>query len=723
MTATCKSLTFKLKPLVIIISVAFSNIALINLAFAEEPAVETEKLNVAKADDAKLSDSNTSETLELGEITVTGTKRNQKVQDAVQSVTVFEEEDTIGMQYGLDVFKYIPNVTFQSASFLPTVRGLDGNGIATGGGGAVSGARPRMTNYIDGVARTYGATPDGQGSFWDIEQVEVYKGSQSTQLGRNSIAGAIVQTTKDPKFKDEYAVQAGMHDEGFTYNAAFMANKKISDQVAIRLTGETINGENFIDYSDFQGTGLSSSNKSDLGDNKFTRFRFKTLVAPSAIPDLVIKLTLDSERSGNSYTSDLVDAGGGRQVVDAGNYGYYRSFNTVSALSATYELNNEWTLDSILSYQRANTNFGPPIVGNPDPTAYLDFTFSVHETTFEPKLNYQSSTSRTNAVLGAFYLTRSRTDFGAPGSAFALTAEDEASTKSLFADATVELNKEWDILLGGRLERDKQERSFSAFAGLLALDFKESNNVFLPKIGATYHFTPYASLSLLNYQGYTASGGGLSFVTFTPYSYDKESANTTELVARSQWFNRTLTANANLFYTRLKDTQVNAIGPAGPTDSIYLNLEKAKTYGAEFELGYQPTKSDKAFFSLGLLQTKIQDFGDAANNVNNGNDFALSPSITARIGGYSEVYPNLTLGADVSYTGERYSDYQNTKEDELDSYAIANINARYKYKNATLTGYVNNLFNQYAEYTTSTLFNQAQVNAPRIVGMNVRLDF
>ena len=700
---------FRLNIVALSISMAFSS-----QAFAEEiqiPEKETEK-------------STSKENVELQEVVVTGTKRSQVLQEAVQSVTVFEEQDTIGMQYGLDVLKYVPNITLQSSTFLPTVRGLDGNGISAGGGGAVSGANPRMTNYIDGVARTYGASPDGMGSFWDIEQIEVYKGSQSTQLGRNSIAGAIVQTTKDPKFKDEYAVQAGVHDQNFTYNAAFMANKKISDQLAIRFTGETINGENFIDYSNYQGPGMSGSDRGDLGDTKYTRYRFKALLAPTDFPDLLVKLSVDSERSGNTYSSDSVDAGGrDRELTQAAFYTHYASANNVTALSADYTLNSEWSISSILSYQNAKTNFGPPIVGNPNPADHLDFTFSMHETVFEPKVNYHSKDTRTNAVIGAYYLTRSRNDSGKPGSAFALTAEDETTTRPLYADSSVQVSDSWDILLGGRLEQNEQKRNFSAFGGLLALNLNEKNDVFLPKVGATYHFTEDASLSLLSYKGYTPSGGGVSFTSFTPYLYDKETATTTELVSRTQWLNRKLTANANIFYTRLKDAQVSGIGPSGPNDGIYVNAEKVKTYGAEFALTYAPNKKDKAFLSVGLLNTEIEDFGSAANNANNGNELAFSPDVTARIGGYSEVYPNLTVGGDVSYSGKRYSEYQNSKENELDSYSVTNVNARYQYKNATITGYVNNLFNQYVVYAAFTGFGTVNVNAPRTVGLNVRLDF
>lgn len=699
---------FKIKLITFSVCAALSQFTL-----AEENTIDTEKLNTEVAEPIKLE-----------EITVTGTKRNQKIQDAVQSVTVFESQDTIGKQNSLDALKYLPNVTNQSNTFLPTVRGLDGNGIGAGGGGAVSGASPRMTNYIDGVARTYSATPDGQGGLWDIEQIEVYKGSQSTQLGRNSIAGAIVQTTKDPKFKDEYAMQAGMHDQNFTYNAALMANKKISDQVAIRFTAETISGSSFIDFSDLQATGLTTSDKNNIGDTKSTRYRLKTLFAPSAIPDLAIKFSLDNERIGNSYAYDLVDEDTSRSRKLVNNpSGRYNSSNTVAALSSTYTINNEFTLDSILSYQTSKTKFGAPEDGNPNPASFLDFTFSVHETVFEPKISYQSSKDRTNGVLGAFYLTRSRTDTGEPGSSFALNADDKSSTESIYGDATIQVAKDWDILVGARLEKDQQKRDFSAFGGLLALNFNVTNNAFLPKIGATYHVTQDASVSLLTYKGYTASGGGLSFVTFTPYAFNKETAQTTELVTRTQWFNKTLTANANIFYTRLKDLQVSAIGPAGPLDAIYSNLEKAQTVGAEFELAYAPDAKTKTFLSLGLLKTKIDDFGSTANNQFNGNELALSPSATARIGVYREIYPNLTIGADASYTAKRYSDYQNTEVDELPSYVVANLNARYRYKNATITSYVNNIGNKFVETSKTMAFNQVYVNAPRTVGVNVKLDY
>ena len=654
------------------------------------------------------------------QVVVTGTKRSQARQQATQSVSVLSEPDTIGMQSGFDVFTRVPNVTFQTDSFLPTVRGVDGNGVAAGGGGAVTGANPRISNYVDGVARTYGATPDGQGSFWDMAQVEIYKGAQSTQLGQNSIAGAIVQTTQDPKFKDGFAVQAGAHDKRATYNAAFMVNKTLGEQFAIRLTGEGIDGKTPIDYSGFTGTGLTAADRDELGRTRYARLRFKALYTPSDA--LALKLTVEQERRKNPYTPDGASNTSRRELID-GSYGSFDSENNIVALNVNYEVSREWVFDAVLSQQKATTKFGPPVVGSPDRAAFLDFTFSSDEIAFEPKLVYKAASGRTAAVMGAFIKDRKRDDLGLPGSIFPLNADDRARSRSLFADATIQLAPAWDVLAAARLQSDQQKRSFTAVDGLFAYAFDDRNRAFLPKLGVTYRHSADASFSAVAYKGYNGGGGGVSFLTLTPYRYQKETSQTIELVSRTQWLDRKLTANANVFVTQLKDAQASGIGPSGPQDSIYLNIAKVKTQGLEVDLAWQPDARSKVQFALGLLDAKIVDFGSAANNGNNGNQLAYAPRVTANLGGSVEVLPRLRIGADVAFQGKRFNDFENTPQDRMPSHVVANLHAQYRIGGVTLTGYVNNLFDRLVQYTRSTAFNQVNVNDPRTLGVNLKFGY
>jgi iron complex outermembrane recepter protein len=657
-------------------------------------------------------------------VVVTGTKRKQIQQETTQSIVVLTERDTIGMQNGFDVFLRLPNVVQESKQFLPTVRGLNGNGVAAGGGGAVSGASPRMSSYVDGVARTYGASPDGQGSFWDMAQVEVYRGAQSTLFGQNSIVGVIVQTTKNPVFKDEFAAQVGARDERTTYNAAFMFNKALGDRFAVRVTGEAADGKNAVDYGTFAGTGLTADDKDELGRLKYGRYRVKALYVP--IDQLSLKFAFEEERRRNPYPPDIA-AISGRREARPDVYGYFDSKNRIASLAASYEIGSEWTFDAVLSQQKAKTNFGPPVVGRADPAKFLDFTFTSNEIAFEPKLVYKSAQGRTGAVIGVYAKRRTRDDLGKPGSSFVLTADDRVTSRSVYADATIQFSSAWDLLLAGRYQDDQQKRDFSAFDGALAFGFDERNKIFLPKLGVTFHVSSDASFSVTAYKGYNASGGGVSFISFTPYLFKKETSETVELVSRTQWLDRKLTVNANVFYTQLKDTQASGVGPAGPDDSIYLNIAKARSQGLEIDLVYQLSKQSRINFALGLLNTKIVNFGSAANDDINGNQLPLAPRVTANVGVSVDVLNSLTVGGDVAFVGKRFSDFDNRPENRVGSATVANFHAQYRVGGLTVTGFINNVFDRLVQRSRTAggagFSGFAYINDPRTAGVNMKFEF
>lgn len=174
----------------------------------------------------------TAATQTLDTINVTGTKRKQTEQDATQSLSVLKPDELQNERDAVDALARVPNMTFGSRSGLPTVRGVDGNGVASGGGGAVSGGRPRFLTYVDGVARSYSYAPDGNLTLWDVRQIEIYRGAQTTTLGRNSGAGAMVITTIDPVFENQAALLLGYRSARSTWNAASVVNR--ADPIRLR---------------------------------------------------------------------------------------------------------------------------------------------------------------------------------------------------------------------------------------------------------------------------------------------------------------------------------------------------------------------------------------------------------------------------------------------------------------------------------------------------------
>ena len=132
-------------------------------------------------------------------------------------------------------------------------------GLVSGGG---SGGL--ATVYVDGAPipeRHLNTTPL---DLWDVAQVEILRGPQSTLQGRNALAGAIVIRTQDPTFDwtgrarvlmaeadervfsfagggpiivDQLAFRVSIEDrksDGHTYNITRQANEAPSDSTTVR---------------------------------------------------------------------------------------------------------------------------------------------------------------------------------------------------------------------------------------------------------------------------------------------------------------------------------------------------------------------------------------------------------------------------------------------------------------------------------------------------------
>jgi outer membrane receptor protein involved in Fe transport len=651
-------------------------------------------------------------------VTVTGTKRRQAEQEATQSLTVLKPEDFAAEQDAFDALTRVPNLTPSSRSGLPVVRGVDGNGVAFGGGGAVSGGRPRFSTYVDGVARSYSYAPDGNLTLWDVKQLEVYRGAQTTTLGRNSGAGALVATTNDPVQENQGAVLAGIRSQRSTWNAAAMVNRALIDDLAVRFTAEGTHGTTWRNPvgAQFGGKSLDALERQD-----FERYRLKALWSPNALPGLALRFTHDTQSDAQPNAVDTVTGNDLRtRQIDAVNYSFFARRNTTTSLQATLDLGGGWSAETVLARQRAETLGIPPVPGS---DTFLDIFARTTETSVEPKLVYAAGGSRTSAVIGAFWLKRDRDEGGAPGSAFPYSAVDTAKARSLYADARLEFAPSWDVLLGLRAERETQQRDFVSPVGL-ALNFDRSISKVLPKLGAEYRFNPDAALGLVAYRGYQAGGGGVSFQSFTPYLFEPETSTTAEITWRSQWLARRLTVNANLFSTRFKGYQLSGIGPGGPEDTIFLNADRVASRGAELSLVWRATEALDVSAQLGLLRARIDRFDEGANSAVNGNRLPYAPRTTARFGARWQPVAGLALNGSVYASGELFSNYQNTDDARVPGYTLIDLSASWKYQAATITAFVNNVADRFYVYSRQASFGGfGQAGPPRTVGGSARMDF
>ncbi|MEM9055222.1 MAG: TonB-dependent receptor plug domain-containing protein, partial [Pseudomonadota bacterium] len=149
-------------------------------------------------------------------IIVLGTKIEQSLQDLEVSAEIFNEERLNREQITelSELLLKVPNVTTvggADANF--SIRGIGRSGVGGAGQGVTSSV------YVDGSPITSLNFNRGPLGLWDVDQVEVLRGPQSSVQGRNALAGGIFIKTADPTFEPEGKFRASYAD-GETYQLA-----------------------------------------------------------------------------------------------------------------------------------------------------------------------------------------------------------------------------------------------------------------------------------------------------------------------------------------------------------------------------------------------------------------------------------------------------------------------------------------------------------------------
>lgn len=659
----------------------------------------------------------------LEEVIVRGQKLALELQDVASSVVVVSGDDLDQPAYSdiEDYLRDLPNVLYDSGGTAPTVRGVYGGGVAGGADGAISGGRPRLTTYVDGVPRSFSFLPNGVPLTWDVEQLEFYRGAQSMGIGRNAIAGAIVVTTTDPVDEFEWAAQLGVRSEDTTTSGALMLNVPlVSDRLALRVTADGHEGESFVDYA---GPDLGPFNESIRRDEGH-RIRAKLEWHPEGYSqETSVKLAYEQQQVRRPSPEDVVDLTGDATLTNPFVIASFQLDNELLSLELRKRFNEHWSLYGITSYQEASET--GPSIDPANPAFYLDVFADSEEWTQELRLNYESvgyalSSRPVTAAIGAFYFARDRIEGGTPGSAFPYDATDEASTLAGFFDAVIPVGP-IDLLAGGRWEREHQDRDFTSAAFGIELDYDRSQSIFLPKGGLRLNIDDDRSLTALYYRGYSPAAAGFSAFALNPapYTFERETSDTVELAWRSRSPERGITFNANLFETRYRGQQLTE--PGG--DFRIVNATRTRYRGVEADITWRASELYEVDAAIGLLDTAIVSFGTPEGNAFNGNELGFAPGLTARIGLTWNATPALQLAATARYSGEYYTYFDNEPADEVPDAATLDLRARFDYRALTLFAYAENVFDRFYATSIDTGFGTRNIARPRTIGLAVRVSF
>lgn len=187
--------------------------------------------------------------IQLDQIVIYGDRTTTNIDNSTASVAVVDErtlsQPTI--QNYTDAYRHIANVStgdWTESGFI--IRGVNSEGLTPGGLGA-----PLASFYVDGVQQTVEGTRRGLRGAFDLEQLEVYRGPQSTLTGRAALAGAVYLRTKDPEFARSGAAQLTYgSDNHKQIGLAF--GDAIGDRLAYRISGEYSRKDSDLNYPSYE---------------------------------------------------------------------------------------------------------------------------------------------------------------------------------------------------------------------------------------------------------------------------------------------------------------------------------------------------------------------------------------------------------------------------------------------------------------------------------------
>jgi outer membrane receptor protein involved in Fe transport len=676
-------------------------------------------------------------------VIVKGQKVDTALQDVASSVEVVTSmeiaREPIRDLY--DIVDRIPNVTTSYGDLGFAIRGIDQRGIGGSGRGQT------LTIYVDDASLGNYTTFFGPLDAWDLGQVEVYRGPQSTNFGRNSLAGAIYVRSEDPSYESDLRARLEAGEYGSFQIAAAGGGAIIDDKLAWRAAVQHRKSDGFID-----NTFL----KRDADSTEVTSGRFKLLW--DAADDIRIIST-------TSYTENFA----GEDGVNPGS-GFSReaSYDTpgqegtktwIQSINATWEINEKWTIQSITAYQTTDYTRIEDYDVTPAPISSLNRVGTDESTSQEFRLKYFGD--RLSGVLGAYYTDTSTdyTDSFTIPLAFAypqlplanLVARDSyidyaAENYAFFLDGEYALTDEVHFLFGGRYDNETQtndaisdtqilgdipaiyEPLLLPLTGIQQERSETEFDAFLPKAGVRWEPSETSTYAFVVQKAYRAGGSEISALDGSLTFYDPEYLWNYELSTRQSLMNGRMTWNGNIYYADWTDQQVSVQVPGAPNFFTTANAGESTIYGIETDISYRLTDAVEVYGGAGYAHTEFDDFPDPSDPGENlaGNAFPFAPEWTLNAGIDYQSDKGIFGGVDINYQSESFSDQENENLNEVKARTLINARVGYAFNESwRLSVNARNLLDKdyYSFLNRSGSGGFSRLGDPRVVTVRLDADF
>ncbi|AYV48956.1 TonB-dependent receptor [Caulobacter flavus] len=332
---------------------------------------------------------------QVDQVVVTGEKASRSVQDTVTSVAVTTAR-TIEREQIRDFYDVIAKTANMSETYGKsgfTIRGVANNNVSGGGTGGLA------TVYVDGAAIPERAMYGGPLDMWDVGQVEIFRGPQSTLQGRNALAGAVIVRTTDPTSDWNFKVRASTAS-GDDRSIAFAGGGPIvADQLAFRVAFEDHTADGFI---------YNTTRKADDDTLDSRMIRGKLLLTPASAEGFkaIATYSRNERKSGYLYTYSRTDTPDyyDHRVTTTNSPNTSDITTDIATLEVEQKLSQRFILSGVASWsqvdlvQRYDGDLGPQTL------SYGGQDEMIETSSQEVRLNYEGE--RLKGLVGLYHATR-----------------------------------------------------------------------------------------------------------------------------------------------------------------------------------------------------------------------------------------------------------------------------------------------------------------------------
>jgi outer membrane receptor protein involved in Fe transport len=655
-------------------------------------------------------------------IVVTGERAKRSLKDTPSSVVVFDKRD-IDRLAAVDriqqLLALVPNVLIATSRDAPSIRGQNSVGVLQGLPAFLGGARPRTVMQIDGRTVTFNEFTNSSEGLWDVDHVEVFRSPQTTTQGVNSIGGAIFIHTADPTLDYEARARVIVGQSQRRQGSAVMSGPLVGDQLAFRIGADV--------YRSVAGTDQSGPvvGVRDLNHDRYWTTRAKVLAQPRAVPGLKV-LTTYAHTHSQAPQAELALHPFHERRNDRYYIGYIKTDVDSVTSAINYEIGKALESRTTLSWGRTRSQRFAPV-------GFGQTRMNGGDRSVESIVDWKPAGPLSGAGGISFQGFDLDQDIDLSAARLGVgTFADRQRSAGLFGELTWHPAPRVSVTAGARYQSDsKRRRGVLRMGPDLPLDYDKTTHAFLPKVSAAYDVTGDIRVGALVQRAYNPGGVTLDPAHRTQLEFKPEYLWDYEAFTRASLLGGRLNVTGNLFYNAMRDAQreldFDLSSPGGQVRLLQIISEpRARSYGAEAEVGARLTSRLTVTGSIGLLNTRITRT-ISPNDPFLGKEFGGAPRFTAVAAVDWKPVSKLRLSTQARYNSGYWGDDSEDPVLRVGGWTIVDARASWESRRFTLFAYAQNLLNAFHVVRWSGRHDDPNLDAeltdPRELGGGVEVRF